>query len=136
MKNSKHANAQQWRCQWGGQGGQSAPLTAKKLPKIEKKGEKDGKKREKIGKKRKNREGSFTLPLLTDRAGYATDAQKLWIKRHGSEDTVEFKQQYVYSAKKGYLSGQSWAPLPSVIQRWKLVWFTSFSQHITRSLVP
>ena len=25
-----------------------------------------------MGKKGKNREGSFTLPLLTDRAGYAT----------------------------------------------------------------
>ena len=49
------------------------PLTAENLPKI-------GKKREKSGKKRKNREenanmhreGSFTLPLLKDRAGYAT----------------------------------------------------------------
>ena len=38
------------------------PLTAKNLPKI-------GKNRKKF---RKNREGSFTLPLLTDRAGYAT----------------------------------------------------------------
>ena len=27
---------------------------------------------EKLGRKGKNREGSFTLPLLTDRAGYAT----------------------------------------------------------------
>ena len=36
---------------------------------------KEGENREKEGKiaqKRKNREGSFTLPLLTDRAGYAT----------------------------------------------------------------
>ena len=36
-----------------------------------------GKKREKIrkkknGKKRENQEGSFTLPLLTDRAGYTS----------------------------------------------------------------
>ena len=31
------------------------------------------KNREKEGRKRKNREGSLTLPLLTDRAGYATD---------------------------------------------------------------
>ena len=43
--------------------------------KIKKKGEKRGKsgKRGKIRKKRQNsQEGSFILPLLTDRAGYAT----------------------------------------------------------------
>ena len=34
--------------------------------------EKSGKKEEKSGRKGKNREGSFTLPLLTDRASYAT----------------------------------------------------------------
>ena len=56
----------------GGQGGQSTPLTAKKLPKIGKKREKIRKKEEKSGRKGKNREGSLTLPLLTDRAGYAT----------------------------------------------------------------
>ena len=50
------------------------PLTAKNLPKIGKKEEKSGgKKEEESGRKVKNREGSFTLPLLTDRAGYATD---------------------------------------------------------------
>ena len=48
------------------------PLTAKKLPKVGKKREKIGEKEEKSGRKGKNREGSFTLPLLTDRAGYAT----------------------------------------------------------------
>ena len=37
-----------------------------------KKRKKLGKKREKSGRKGKNQEGSFTLPLLTDRAGYAT----------------------------------------------------------------
>ena len=40
-------------------------LTAKNLPKI-------GKKEEKSGRKGKNREGSFTLPLLRDRSGYTT----------------------------------------------------------------
>ena len=35
--------------------------------------EKTGKKRVKIRKKRKNEKSSFTLPLLTNRAGYATD---------------------------------------------------------------
>ena len=49
------------------------PLTAKNLPKIGKKREKSGKfgeKEEKLGRKGKNQ--SFTLPLLTDWAGYAT----------------------------------------------------------------
>ena len=45
------------------------PLTAKKLPKIGKK-RKNREKEVKSGRKGKNREGSFTLPLLTDRAGY------------------------------------------------------------------
>ena len=44
------------------------PLTVKKLPKI---GKKSGKE-EKSGIKGKNQDGSFTLPLLTDRTGYAT----------------------------------------------------------------
>ena len=60
----------------GGQGGRVPPLTAKKLPKIvkkRKKSQKSGKKEEKSGKKGKNQEGSFTLPLLTGRASYATD---------------------------------------------------------------
>ena len=58
------------------------PSLRKKLPKIGKKREKIRKRREKIRKKRekeeksgrkgKNREGFFTLPLLTDRSGYAT----------------------------------------------------------------
>ena len=52
------------------------PLTAKKKwSKIGKKRGKIGKKSRKRGKIRKkgqNREGSFTLPLLTNRAGYAT----------------------------------------------------------------
>ena len=52
------------------------PVTAKerkkerkKRKKIAKNLEKEG---EKIRKKRKKKEGSFTLPLLTDTAGYAT----------------------------------------------------------------
>ena len=52
------------------------PLTAKKNAKNRgKEGENQEKadiKEGKIGKKRKNREGSFILPLLTDRTGYAT----------------------------------------------------------------
>ena len=51
---------------------QSDPLTEKKMPKIGKKREHLGKER-KSGRNCKNWEGSFTLPLLTDRAGYATD---------------------------------------------------------------
>ena len=51
------------------------PLTAKKFAKNREKEEKIRKKGEKSGRKGKNREGSFTLPLLTDRAGYATDTQ-------------------------------------------------------------
>ena len=50
------------------------PLDSEKFAKNWKKeGEnKSGQKRDKIRKKSKNREGSFTLPLLTDRAGYTT----------------------------------------------------------------
>ena len=50
-------------------GGQSATPDSEKFAKNR---EKEGKNQEKSGKKRKNREGSFTLPLLTDRAGYTT----------------------------------------------------------------
>ena len=63
----------QWRSHWGGKGGRVPPLTAKKMPKIGKNQEKIGKNSGKIGKKRQtDRDVSFTLPLLTDRAGYAT----------------------------------------------------------------
>ena len=57
------------------QGGRVPPLTAKNLPKIGKKRGKIKKnrgKKEKSGRKGKNLEESVTLPLLTDRAGYAT----------------------------------------------------------------
>ena len=54
----------------GGQRGQSATPDGKKIAKI--RGEKIRKKEEESGRKVKNREGSVTLPLLTDRAGYAT----------------------------------------------------------------
>ena len=60
-------------------GGQSATPDSEKIAKIGKNQEKIlknsgkiGKKEEKSGRKGKNREVSFTLPLLTDRAGYAT----------------------------------------------------------------
>ena len=70
-------HAVQWYSHWGGKGGRVPPLTAKKWPKTGKKREnqeKSGKNQEKSGRKDKNREVSLTLPLLTDRAGYATDA--------------------------------------------------------------
>ena len=70
----------QWRSQYRGKGGRVSPLTAKKIVKNR---EKEGKIREKRGKirkklrkrgkiRKKNQEGSFTLPLRTNRAGYAT----------------------------------------------------------------
>ena len=63
----------------GVQGGQSATPDSKKLPKIGKKKRKKsgkiGEKEEKSGRKGKNREGSFTLPILTGRSGYATMAE-------------------------------------------------------------
>ena len=67
----------------GGKGGR-VPPKAKNCPKIRKKKREIWKKREKIRNKReiswkrgkigkaKNQEDSFTLPLLTDRAGYTT----------------------------------------------------------------
>ena len=67
----------QWHNHWGGGGGgRVPPLTANNLLKIKKNREKIRKKRGnrgKLGRKGKNREGPFTLPLLTDRAGYATE---------------------------------------------------------------
>ena len=63
-------SAKQWCSYWGGKGCRVPPLTAKNLPKIGKKRGKSGKigkKEEKLGRKGKNWEGSFTLPLLTDR---------------------------------------------------------------------
>ena len=74
----------QWCSHWGGKRGQSVTPVSENLPRIWKKREKIrknrgkksgkiGKKEEKSGRKGKNWEVSFTLPLLTDRAGYATD---------------------------------------------------------------
>ena len=54
----------------GVKGGRVPPLTAKTFAKNQ---EKEGKNQEKSGRKGNNREGSFTLPLLTNRAGYATE---------------------------------------------------------------
>ena len=62
----------QWCSHWGGARGQSATPGSEKFVKIGVKREKIRKNRQKeenIRKKGKNREGSFTLPLLTDRAG-------------------------------------------------------------------
>ena len=52
-------------------GGRVPPMTAKVCQKSGKR-EKIRKKEEKLGRKVKNWEVSFTLPLLTDKAGYAT----------------------------------------------------------------
>ena len=56
----------------GGQGGQSTTPDSEKFAKNREKEEGNREKEEKSGRKGKNREGSFTLPLLTDRACYAT----------------------------------------------------------------
>ena len=60
----------------GGSRGQSAPPWQQKTANnLEKEGEnqkKNGKRGKKLGKK-KNQEDSFTLPLLTGRAGHATE---------------------------------------------------------------
>ena len=60
------------------------PMTAKNLQKNqekeEKNQEKSGKKEEESGRKDKNQEGSFTLPLLIDRAGYTTSYQTMIIQ--------------------------------------------------------
>ena len=55
------------------QGGQSATHDSENFAKNREKEGEIGKKGEKSGRKGKNREGSFTLPLLTERASYATD---------------------------------------------------------------
>ena len=76
----------------GWQGGQSATPDSEKMPKVgedqEKIGEnsgKIGKKEEKLGRKGKNRDVSFTLPLLTSRAGYATASPPpLWQINHAN----------------------------------------------------
>ena len=62
----------------GGQrGGQSAPIDSKTITKKSGKRGKNRKKRGKIGKKRQQLGRSFTLPLLIDRAGYATDVRNV-----------------------------------------------------------
>ena len=63
-------------------GGRVPPLTSKKKcqksgKRAKKNQKKSGKNQKKLGKKRKNREVSFTLPLVTDRAGYATGWRSL-----------------------------------------------------------
>ena len=68
----------------GGSRGQSAtPDSEKFANNREKEGKKSGKigkKEEESGRKGKHRDGSFTLPLLTDRAGYATSYQTMIIQ--------------------------------------------------------
>ena len=75
--------APQKRKTWEGKK-READLDSKK--KNAKNWEKEGENQEKAGKggkKRTNWEGSFTLPLLTERAGYATET---WVSKN-----VEFK---------------------------------------------
>ena len=65
----------QWRSQYRGKGGRQRKICQKtpgKNRKIRRKSGGGGK--EKSGRKDQNREDSFTLPLLTERAGYATVA--------------------------------------------------------------
>ena len=52
-------------------------LRAKNLPKIGKKKGKIRENQEKSERKGKNQEGSFALPLLADRASYATESCKV-----------------------------------------------------------
>ena len=73
---------EQWRSHQEGQWGR-VPPTVKNLPKSGKRG-KNQEKEGKLGRKEKNPEGSFTLPLLTDRAGYATGNKNLHCE-HASE---------------------------------------------------
>ena len=75
-------SSQRWPHQWyapcfsgvatGGSRGQSATPNSEKFAKNREKEGKIGKKRKNREEKGKNLEGSFTLPLLTDMAGYAT----------------------------------------------------------------
>ena len=58
----------QWHSHWGVWGAECPPWQLKICQKSGKGGRKSGK----IRKRRKNQEGSQVLPLLTDRAGYAT----------------------------------------------------------------
>ena len=63
----------QWHSHWGVKVGQSAPPSSEKFAKNQGKEGENQKKLGKRGKIRKKRQGSFTLPLLADRAGYATE---------------------------------------------------------------
>ena len=60
-----------WRSLHGGRG-QSASSDGKKIDKNQGKEGKIGKGKKNDEKNGKNQEGSFTLPLLTGRAGFAT----------------------------------------------------------------
>ena len=62
--------------EWGVGAEWRVPPLAAKFAKIGKR-KKFRKKEDKSGRKGKNWEGSFTLPLLTDRVGYATGYQKI-----------------------------------------------------------
>ena len=69
----------------GGQGGRMHPLTAKKNAKNWETGGENQEKEEKSQEKEEKLEGSFTLPLLTEWAGYATDCEIMRIPFTPSE---------------------------------------------------
>ena len=89
---------------------QSTPLESKKFAKNQEKEEKNwGKKEknqeeEKLGRKGKNRQGSFTLLLLTEKAGYATEHVTVFsftpaictcVTVFCFTDLIKFKYRYV-----------------------------------------
>ena len=142
------------------QGGLSATPDSEKFAKIRKKRGKIRKREEKSGRKGKNREGSFTLPLLTDRAGFAT-AHVLWptqkvllIERQSKSPWIlntlyqknymqEWKQIFTvlnsvkvrihYSVKMHFpISLQGlWVLIPSsLLTRWNSIWFFARDHYI------
>ena len=88
----------------GWQGGHSATPDSEKIAKNREKSgknqEKIRKKEEKLGRKGKNREVSFTLPLLTDRAGYATDKTNLDVNFYFCISTLS-REMHSYKCKLG-----------------------------------
>ena len=114
-------------------GGRVPPLTVKKLPKMgenqEKTGkiqEKSGKKEEKSGRKGKNREVPFTLPLLTDRAGYATGQYHGWTYS-GSEQAYRRHQSKSTSCNNNFhwLSESFWYhPQGKDVENPESIWHT------------
>ena len=108
------------------------PWQRKNCQKSWKKGEKSGKNREKrgkIGKNRKNLEISFTLPLLTDRAGYATDFEGRW------GDEPGWGEAAVKIVSKVFLSLGRWLRWQTLLPcRFLLCWIKGILDNF--SLIP